>query len=304
MANANDLIGSDTARMLIVGRPGGGKTGSIAALANRGFKIRMINFERKNYKSFLSNVEPKYLPNIDIVSLEDKMQLGARTMEPIGVPNSFDRANKLLLEWKATDKNGEPYSLGKPREWGPDTVVVVDAMTGLGRSAFLRARAMMNKTAFNTTQQVWGVAVEDQIEFIRLLCSDERSYHAVMLAHLIMVAPPMIDTEKGGPDIGEDGTENINVDIKREIAEILPTRLYPRAQTKNASQEIHKEFSSMILAENQPKNGKDGRWLVTGGRPELDLKLPALKYDMKYPISTGLGDIFEALGFPGPAPRK
>ncbi len=56
--------------------------------------------------------------------------------------------------WKYTE-DGEEVDLGASKDWGPDTVVVLDSLTAMGTAAFRRQMSLMNKTPLNTTQQLW-----------------------------------------------------------------------------------------------------------------------------------------------------
>jgi hypothetical protein len=279
------------ARLLEIGYPKGGKTGSIAALLNAGFKVRMINLEAKNYVSLTNNIDPRARKNLDIVTLTDKLRNTDQYIGTDGIPTAFNDAIKLLMEWKTKDAKGVEYSLGRPADWGDDTILVLDSLTALGEVAFRRAQKMMNKTPLNMTQQVWGLAVADQINFIKLMNSAERNYHTVTLAHLQMVGPDSIKKE--------DEANEVNADIKEQIASLITTKLFPRAVTRNASTIIAKEFSSMVEAKKVVKNGKTMRVISTTAGEEMDLGFP-VKVPDNLPVETGLATLFEALGYPGP----
>lgn len=283
-------------RMLIVGYPGGGKTGAVASLLNAGYKVRLVDFEG-NYQPLLAFTDPDKLANLDIVTFQDKLMMGPSGPEPEGIPQAFNNAMKMLKHWKYDD-DGTEVDLGKSAEWGPDTVVVVDSMTALGEVSMRRARKMMNKNLTNTTAAVWGMAVEDQMAFIKTLNADKNRYHVVVLAHLQMIGPetPMT-TNSESQDI-----KDLKEQMAIEKAELIPTRLYPRAVTKNLSTVIHKEFSSMIIAERKVKPGnKIERVLRTISGEELDTKMPARNVEAAYPLDTGLATIFAKLGAKAPS---
>lgn len=282
--------------MLIVGYPGGGKTGAVASLLNAGYKVRLVDFEG-NYQPLLAFTDPDKLANLDIVTFQDKLMMGPSGPEPEGIPQAFNNAMKMLKHWKYDD-DGTEVDLGKSAEWGPDTVVVVDSMTALGEVSMRRARKMMNKNLTNTTAAVWGMAVEDQMAFIKTLNADKNRYHVVVLAHLQMIGPetPMT-TNSESQDI-----KDLKEQMAIEKAELIPTRLYPRAVTKNLSTVIHKEFSSMIIAERKVKPGnKIERVLRTISGEELDTKMPARNVEAAYPLDTGLATIFAKLGAKAPS---
>lgn len=295
MANAADLIGKEPVHALIVGYPGGGKTGAVAALLNAGFKVRMIDFE-KNYTPLLQFTDRDKLQNLDIVTFQDKLADNqGKFIEAEGLPTAFNGAIKMLKHWKYDNPDGTTTDLGRPSEWGTDTVLLTDSLTAMGEAANRRALKMLNRTIMNKNFTVWGVAAEDQINLIKLIHKNMPHAHHVMLAHLQMIGPDTINKED------EEKFGGTNADIKEAMAEILPTRLYPKAITKNLSTIIHKEFSTMIKAEQITRNGRTIRVLTTTGDDALDLKVPAKNVKSDYPIDTGLAEIFKLLGATAPA---
>lgn len=296
MASGTQLLVAGTAaRCLIVGWPGSGKTGSVCALLNAGYKVRMIDFEG-NYAPLTAFTDPRGLANLDILTFQDRYHDNGSYLEPIGIPSAFNDALKALQEWKYADANGQIVNLGKSADWGPDTVVVVDSLTALGEACFRRARKMMNKTPRNTTAAVWGAAVDDQIHFLQKLNAETNRYHVVVLGHLQMIGPqaPMSSKDE------ESEVKDLKMQAAVEAADLLPTRLYPRAVTKNASMAIHKEFPTMLLAERRVRLHKTVRVLTHQAGTELDLKFPVKNPEIEYPIETGLASIFEKLGAKAP----
>lgn len=292
MASGTALLGAKPIHMLITGFPGAGKTGAIAALLNVGYKVRVIDFEG-NYEPLLAYADPRTLkhPNLDILTFADLLAYSTGDgVMPVGIPDAFEKAMKSIVEWKTTNDNGEPVSLGSSREWGPDTIVVVDSATGLGEAAFRRARKMMNKTKANTTQAVWGAAVDDQIGFIKVLHHPSHRHHTITLAHLQMI----------GPKLPGDKEDDLAKEVKNAAAELIPTRLWPKAVTQAASQTFHKEFPIMVKAERKTKQGKVVRVLQTTSGEETDTKFPAKIFQLEYPIDTGLATMFELLGAKAP----
>lgn len=281
-----------TARVLAVGYPGAGKTGMLAALANAGFKLRILDFDG-NYEPLQQFIKPEALANVDIQSLEDKMvnSPDGRYMEPDGIPTAFNNAVKLMKHWKWKEGDQE-FDLGKPADWGPDHVVVLDGITGLGQAAKNRAMKMMNKTPLNMTQQVWGTAMQDQERFVQLLTSRKNGFNVVALSHLKMVGPK---------DIVKDD-DDLTKDLKERVAELVQTRLYPSALGQALPPMIAGEFGTVLLVEAKVKrDGSVQRVIQTQPRAELDLKLPANLPADPLPITDGLLTIFRSLGVNPPA---
>lgn len=90
-------------RGMILGYPKGGKTGSLAALLNVGYKVRLLNFEGMNYKSVVEFTEDRALDNLDILNFSDRSHMGQKWMEPLGDPKAFNEALRAMQEWKTVD---------------------------------------------------------------------------------------------------------------------------------------------------------------------------------------------------------
>jgi len=275
-------------RMMIVGYPGTAKTGSIASLLNAGYKVRLLDFDG-NSQSLLTYTDKDKLQNLDIATFEDKMRNGQRFIETTGVPTAFASALNMMDEWKYKEDDGTEVNLGKSKEWGCDTVVVLDSLTSMGEASFRRQRSLSNKTPLDTTQQVWGLAMEQQNAFIEKLTSEANHFHVVVLSHLKMIGPK--DIQKGDEDVTKE--------LKNRAADIIATRLFPSALGQGLPPTIGGHFPTLILAENEFTGDRlKARVLRTVPRPELDLKLPSKVSFDKADVSDGLARIFAELAPP------
>lgn len=285
MANGRDLLAAAPVRALIVGYPGGGKTGGLACLLNAGFKLRILDFDG-NLEPLLLHARPEMLGNLDAVQLEDETRVGAQYIEPVGIPNAFAKALALMDEWKYKNPDGTETNLGRSKEWGLDTIVVLDSLTSMGEAAKLRAMKLMNKTKVTTTDRVWGVAMSEQEDFIKRLTSSANRHHVIVLAHLAMIGPK---------DVRKDDSE-LTKTIKEEAGALIDTRLYPTALGWKLPQTIAQHFPTTLQAMSKPLPGrKVGHVLSSLPRPELDLKLPAINVPGELDISDGMLTIFKAL---------
>lgn len=284
MTNAATMKECSALRIMVVGYPGTAKTGGLAPLLNAGFKIRMLDFDG-NTDPLLHYAEPWALKNLDIAYFEDKMRGGAQFLEPSGIPQAFASAFKQLDDWKTTDAQGNPTSLGNSRDWGPDTIVVLDSLTKMGDAAFRRAMKLLNKSPSNTTDRVWGLAMNEQLAFIEALTSANNKHHVIVLAHIKVISPK---------DVRQD--ENpITTSIKEQLLDIVPTRLWPSALGRELPQKIGAEFPILIEAERVTKAGKTVRAFNLAPKSLLDIKFPAAISDPHLPIEDGMLRVFEAL---------
>jgi hypothetical protein len=296
MANAAQLKGRTPYRAFHIGFPGSGKTGALAALANAGYKLRIIDFEG-NYQPLVEYVDERALANIDIVTLQDKMRSGDKYVEASGIPEAFNKALTLMQHWKYKDEDGTEVDLGKSSEWGLDTIVVVDSMSSGGTSAKLRAMKMNNKTPANMTSAVWGHAVADWSNFIEIMKADRNRFHLIINSHKQILGPADFlnqnDDKEGNEALKEQKMEMIRDGM-------IPSRIYPVSVTKPNAQVIHGMLPIMLEFLKTTKQGKDMRVINTVGGMEIDLKIPSRSVKATYPIETGLAEIFEALGYKAP----
>lgn len=285
MANAAKLLARTPARMLIVGFPGAGKTGALASLANMGYKIRFLDFDG-NTEPLLKFTKPEFLKNIDIQTFEDKLRVGQKFIESAGIPQAFTNALKAMDRWKYTDEDGEEVDLGQSKDWGCDTIVVLDSLTAMGNASLMRVENLLNKTPLNRTQQVWGVAAAEQEKFIEKLTAKSNRFHVIVLAHMKMIGPK---------DIAASDSE-LTKDLKERAGELIQTRYFPSALGWALPQTIAQHFPTTLSIELKHKGGdKMERVIRTIPRPDLDIKVPAPNLPDKLDITDGLATIFKAI---------
>jgi hypothetical protein len=289
MANAAKMVARRPLRTMLVGFPGAGKTGSLSSLVDMGYKIRFIDYDGNADPLFEYVKDKDKLANVDIVYLEDKMRIGGSFIEPAGIPDAFVKGVKLLDQWKYTDVDGTEVDLGASKDWGCDTIVVLDSLTKMGDASYRRAMKMLNKTPTNMTQQGWGLAMAEQAAFIEKLTSAHNRFHVIVLAHLKMIAPKDVNSQD----------HDVTKALKEKAADLIPTRYYPSALGYQLPQAIGGEFP--MLLEVKAKYGpgtKVSNIIRAVPRDELDVKLPSSKLPKELDISDGLAQIFKELAPP------
>lgn len=297
MSNAASLFG-ESLRVLIGGWPKGGKTGAIVALLNAGYKVRMLDFEG-NYDVLLNYADPKTLKNLDIATFQDKQSsTGETAWDSDDAPKqmAYSRALQQMKDWKTTDEKGNPISLGASYTWGSDTVVVVDNLTRLGEMSFRRARKLANKKAGQADVKVWGLAVDELVNFLAWLTRKTNHFHLVVLAHWQMLGPdvPMSSSNEDGE------IKDLKKQIATERAAMLETKLFPKGVTKENSRNIGSLLPVMLEAKRVVTGTKVRRVLLTETEEAVDLAFPVPGAAKQYPIETGLATIFELLGAKAP----
>lgn len=290
MTSAAKLAQTFPVRAMLIGFPGSAKTGSLACLANAGFKLRVLDYDG-NLEPLIRYTNPEALENIDIVSLEDKLRGGQRFVETVGMPNAFADGLKMMDRWKYTDSDGEEIDFGVPKkDWGLDTVLVLDSLTTMGKASMRRAMALMNKTPMNTTDGTWGLAMKEQEAFVEKLTSMDNHFHVIVTAHKKLISPK--DIRKGDSEL--------TAELKERAADLIPTRYYPSALGQALPPEIGGHFPTILELTSEVKSGKSGKYVRHAinavPRPELDLKIPVPEIPSGLTVEEdGMLKVFEAI---------
>jgi hypothetical protein len=291
MASAVTMVDNSSVRMLLLGPPGSGKTGALASLANAGFKLRIMDLDG-NPDSLLAYTRPECLKNIDILSIEDPVGQMGPVPGVKGVPQAETACWKALDRWAYKDPDGTEVDLGKSSDWGPDTVIVLDGLTGHSSACMRKAMSLMNKTVQNVSQPVWGLAQKAQDMYMERLTSTSNRFHVVVISHTKLIGPKDV----------EQGDSPMTVDLKARLSDMIPTRYFPTAVGKGLPQTIAGHFPTVVLAENQVRGQSVKRQLVWQPRVDIDLKLPVRSTEglVNLGPEDGLLKIFEALGAKAP----
>jgi hypothetical protein len=288
----------DSLRIMIGGWPKGGKTGAIVALLNAGYQVRMLDYEG-NTDVLLNFAKPAALKNLDIATFQDKETSDGTTAfdsDASAKEMAYSRALQQMKDWVTDDGKGNKISLGPSYKWGNDTVVVVDNLTRLGEASYKRARRMLGKKAGQSDIKVWGLAVEEEVAFLKWLARKTNKFHLVVLAHWQMLGPdiPMSSQNE------QEEIKDLKTQIATERAAMLPTKLFPKGITKENSRNVNSLFPVLLEAKRVVNGSKVKRVLLTETDEEIDLAFPVPGADKEYPISTGLATIFELLGAKAP----
>jgi len=247
---------------MVMGDPKSGKTGSLASLALKGYKLRILDFD--NGLDALAQVvrrdNPKMLEAIEFRTLRDKYKSGPTGPIVDGVPTAFMDALRMLDHWKYGN-----VDLGVPATWGKDVIVVLDSLTFASYAAwnFREPLVPRSKDGKYDVRAVYK-DTQDAIEgVIALLTSESFKTNVIVLTHIRYVDNP-------------DGTR----------------KGYPTAIGAALSPHLPAYFPNVALA--QTVAGK--RVIQTAPTAMIDLANAApFKMLPTLPIETGLATFFETL---------
>ena len=260
-------------KMLYMGNPGSGKTGSLTGLVAAGYKLRIWDFDNLlgSLVQYVGHVCPEKIGNVSFQTFTDKMKgldtpvvFAGKSVKVMpfvdGTPDAYVRALKQLNHWKSGDED-----LGKPGDWGSDTVIVIDSLTNAAAAAFRYAQAMNpaamdQQTYYNTAQQL-------VMNMITLLFSEQVRCNVIVLAHL---------------------------DYRENEFEVI--KGFPRAIGRALNNQIGAYFNVVCLAEASGSGNNVKRVIRTNSTGIVDLKNPvSFKIPDSLPLETGLATIFKTI---------
>lgn len=260
MPKLSDHQSNDFVKVLLTGDSGSGKTGAKASLVKAGYRLFILDMDNglDPLKTFVQHECPDKLDNVEFRTLRDK-----RKTTGAGVTVEKARAwvdmMKMLDHWKYDD-----VDFGKPSEFGPDAIVIIDSLSFASDAAFDWAQSM-NPNIKDPRQ--WFYTAQQQVEsMLALLSSDGFRANVIVDSHVRY-------------NTGEDGRQ----------------KGYPNAIGSALGPTIPRYFNHWAQCEN--KAGK--RTIRTAATNMFDLK-NTKPFDMEkeYDISTGLADFFAVLREP------
>jgi hypothetical protein len=260
MAKASDIsLSGKAVRALYIGDSGAGKTGSLIALLQAGYNIRMLDMDNNSDSlvHLCKHLDPKLLDALDIIQVRDKFRASQMVgLEVAGQPKAWVEALKYLNKWD------DGTSLA---DWDNKTIFVLDTLTSAGRAAFHWAKGM-NPSSKDPRQ--WYAAAQDSLKtLLELLTSPEFKCHILVLSHIDLIER-------------DDGT----------------TKGYASSLGKALGPQIAKVFPTLIMAETQGSGKNVKRTIATRPTNLVDLKNPVpFAMDERYPLETGMASIFAAL---------
>lgn len=260
MAKASDIsLSGKAVRALYIGDSGAGKTGSLIALLQAGYNIRMLDLDNNSDSlvHLCKHTDPKLLDKLDIIQVRDKFRASQMTgLEVEGQPKAWVNALKFLNKWD----DGTTLA-----DWDNKTIFVLDTLTSAGRAAFHWAKGM-NPSSKDPRQ--WYAAAQDSLKtLLELLTSPDFKCHILVLSHIDLIER-------------DDGS----------------MKGYASSLGKALGPQIAKVFPTLIMAETRGSGKNVKRTIVTRPTNLVDLKNPVpFNMEETYPLETGMANIFATL---------
>lgn len=156
---------SKSVKTIIAADSGMGKTSSLAALANAGYRVAILDFDNglDILDTFLDDVGRK---NLYYYTLDAQD------------PKSVNQAASLVLHWKTDSED-----LGKVSEWGPNDVFVIDTATKLGECC-------LKKNDNPNGQKAYGDAQKDMEKILLYLAGPKIKCNLIVNTHYYSIEDP------------------------------------------------------------------------------------------------------------------
>lgn len=253
------LVGASLApvtKLLLIGDSGTGKTGALASLVEVGYKVRILDLDNKVANGILPQILkircPDKIQNVDYEAVRDKFKSSSLGYIADGIPQAYTKALALLDKWS-------DGSL--PKDWGTESILVIDSLTFFADAAFNWAKAM--SPSAKDPRQWYGTAQDGVEHTLAVLTASTFNTNVIVISHISYMDRP-------------DGM----------------TKGYPSAVGKALGPTIPAYFDNM--AECRTIGGK--RTIQTIPTAMIDLKNPAsFRMAPSLPIETGLADFFKTL---------
>jgi hypothetical protein len=224
----------------------------------RGYKLRILDFDNglDPLKKQIQRADPAKLANVEFITLRDKVKASPAGPVLDGGAKAFVASLKLLDNWS---------EFGKPAEFGPDVILVLDSMTFWANAAYDWADSM--NPGAKDKRNIYYAAQQAIESSLGLLSSESFRTNVIVISHVRWVDRP-------------DGT----------------TKGYPSAIGGALSPQIPAYFNSVALATSSGTGDKVKRTIQTAPTALIDLKNPApFAMQASLPIETGLATFFKTV---------
>jgi len=245
-------------KLLLLGDAKSGKTTSLESLVNAGYHLRILDMDNllDGLKDKVMRDCPEMAKNVEFRTLRDKYKTGPMGPMLDGPATAFISAMKMLDRWKYDD-----VDLGAPKDWGSDTILVIDGLSRLCDAAYDYHLSINPKA---DGRAIYGAAQDAAEMVLANLTSVAFQTNVIMVCHSVYMDLP-------------DGTKKI----------------FPQGVGQKLSPKIPSYFPVYV----RYKNLAGKRVIQIESDVMIDLAMPKLGAfaGKTLPIETGLATIFETL---------
>lgn len=295
------------AKLLLIGKSGAGKTGSLASLVASGYNLRIIDTDKgvRPLQSLLT--DPRYpyaniikARNIDLekavryVPIDTSMKLrnvsrkigNNTTTETLLAPadaKAWTRFVNLLERWKE-DEDG--IDLGPLSTWTTQDILVIDSFSTLAKLAYYFSQSLNGRLGARDQgydyQRDVGEAQASLTRLLELLYDSSIGCHVIIISHITWVDESQGIASRPRTQ-NEDGTNAFsNPDG------------YPSAIGRALSPQMGKYFNDVYVVRSSGSGTNVTRTISTVPQDGVVAK-HSVYLERDYPVTYGLAAIFAAL---------
>lgn len=294
------------AKILLIGKSGAGKTGSLAALVASGYNLRIIDTDKgvRPLRSLLTDPHYPYANivkarNIDLnhavryVPIDTSMKLrtvsrktgdGKSTSESVLAPTNagaWAKVLTLLDGWKDDD-----LDLGPVSTWGLNDVLVLDSFSTLAKCAYYFSQSLNGRLGARDSgydyQRDVGEAQSQLTRLLELLYDSSIGCNVVVISHITWVDESQGVASRPKTASGDGGMIISNPDG------------YPSAIGRALSPQMGKYFNDVFIVSSNGSGSSVTRTISTVPRDGVVAK-NSVYMEREYPVAIGLAEIFAAI---------
>jgi len=175
-------------KLILASDSGGGKTGSLAALAAKGYSLRVADLDNNSaiLRNLLTSPDSPYVKaNKDVsrmlTSVVPVTEVRGLTGGKLGIKqaSAWDKLRGLLENW-----DDGTTKLGSITTWGTNDVLVIDTLTRAARAAMNFHLQMNGRLNQKPTLYDFGDAQELIRNLLDIICAPEVGCNVVLNCHI------------------------------------------------------------------------------------------------------------------------
>lgn len=294
------------AKILLIGKSGAGKTGSLASLVAAGYNLRIIDTD-KGIRPLRSLLTDKRYPYASVIAarkidleaavrfvpidttmklrnVTHKMPNGNSTSEMILAPNdakAWPRVLSLLDHWKEDD-----IDLGPVSSWTTDDVLVIDSFSTLAKCVYYFSQSLNGRLGARDAgydyQRDVGEAQSQLTRLLELLYASTVACNVIVISHITWV------DESQGVASRPKTTDGSGAQI------FSSPDGYPSAIGRALSPQMGKYFNDCFVVRANGTGNAVQRHISTVPQDGVIAK-NSVYLEREYPVAHGLATIFAAL---------
>lgn len=287
MTTLNEYEPGRLVKMLLLGEPGTGKTGSTASLVKAGYNLRVIDLDFK-LRSLMHQLTPEERAKVEVISIKDKMKLVQAQPMPAGPPTAALEIARLMTHWRH-----DGVDLGRTDDWTDKEVLFLDGATEHG-IALVHFAMSLNKFDKPRRAEPWEIgSAQGMMTALYSEACKSLPCHFIVSAHIKLA----------GGDQGMDlrGKDEKAAAAKADEASrdakgvLMPLRGYPITVGKALSLEFARHFDYVLELTKEPYGSKAKRYISNTTNLFLPTKQPVPGLPNRWPLEEGLANFFEAV---------